>query len=508
MKTLRFLSLIAVSSAPQAEKESPEEQRRLNTEFVQNLSNYYPGYAGFITQTISIVGTRTIIELSDACRLHEGYRQLVDAIKGRTIDAIVCRSRDRIARMDALILTIERLCNQHDIIVVPRQSLPVTIDINAIRNSEGAGLISVIEGHFARSAVQRLVHENQMGMQARVRQRKLFPSNVPWGYKYVYSEDGQQSIQVDTNAAPAIRALLVDLFVGKRLAYRQIAEILNRSNLPSPNGPWSERTVRHIVANADRFAGYLTLNVRSKTGRDVIHVPGDHQAIISEEELAFVRLEKKTRKFGRTPRGGSLSGSIYCSVADLPLVAEKQHYKTSKGAVVYKRMRCLHCIPQHSILEKSLIAYIKEFLAQVQGHSDLDTVTTSGTQREKESIEANISAMLGRLEDIARKKQRLLSVFVEREDIDPELFDKEMDSLSRQASGVESSIERLRTELENSLSAEMEAAKVQRMAEMKDELLKLMDENPAIAQRFLIETIRVFVSPTPDGSVIDRIVIV
>ena len=139
-------------------------------------------------------------------------------------------------------------------------------------------MITVIEGHLALAAVKRLVHENEMGMTARVKGRLLFPSNVPWGYRYVFSEEGEQSIQVNSNAAHAARALLVDLFMEKRLSYKQISELLNGSGLPAPTGTWSERSVRHIVANAERFAGFITLNKRSKHGRELIHVLGKHDS--------------------------------------------------------------------------------------------------------------------------------------------------------------------------------------------------------------------------------------
>lgn len=485
-----------MSSSPQAERESLDDQERLNAEFVASLSSHYPGYAGVIVETLKIVGSRSIIELSEACKRHKAYAHLVAAIKARQFDALICRSRDRIARTDALILTIERLCQEYDILVVPRQSLPVTLDIRAVRASEGAGLISAIEGHFAAAGVRRLVHDNKMGMEARVRALRLFPSNLPWGYRYIFSETGEQSIAVEPGAAYVLRAILIEKFIDARLSYGQIAAALNAAGEPAPSGgQWSKRSVLNIIANAERYAGYLTLNKRSKTGRDVIHVLGRHDAILSETELAKVRLERDSRRYGRLPDGSLFSGVVYCTMSGQPLVSQTRRHSGPNGVATYRRMRCLHCSTQHSISEKDLIACVSDFLRKLQGVTDPSKLLSSHTPENRAAIENNIAALITRLNDIEKQKSKLLALYLERDDISTKMFDEEMAALTRQEELAQGGIATQRERLKSSVAAEQELARIVRLQQMADRVSELLRTNPLAAQRFLFQSIRIHVNP-------------
>ena len=42
--------------------------------------------------TFKLAASRTITELSEACERYEAYRDLVNLVKGRRIDAVVCPS--------------------------------------------------------------------------------------------------------------------------------------------------------------------------------------------------------------------------------------------------------------------------------------------------------------------------------------------------------------------------------------------------------------------------------
>lgn len=461
----------------------------------------YPGYAGIIVKTLKLVGTRSIIELSAARQRHKEYEELVALIKARAIDALVCRSRDRIARVDALILTIERLCNEHDIIVVPRQSPPPTLDIRTLRASEGAGLISIIESHQAGSAVKRFVHDNKMGMAARVKRNKLFPNRVPWGYRYAFSEEGVQSIAVDEDAAVVLRTLLLDLFVVRRLNYRQIAEQLNHAGQPSPSGrQWSEQSVSGIVESADRYASYITLNRRSKTERPLISVQGSHPPIISEIELAKVQAEKKTRRYGRLPRGGAFSGIVTCTASGHLLAAHTLRYKARGGRLVYYRqMRCHHCTTAHSIPENSLIDCVSEFLKTLHNLADPSDLSAGGLTESQDAIERTIQSLLGRVAELEAKKRKLLAIYIARDDIDPDNFQTEMDGLTRQEDAALAAIDEQRDRLTRAVSVRQDLERILSLRQMSEEIARLLRENPQAAQQFLFQSIRINVSPAGGG---------
>lgn len=112
----------------------------------------------------------------------------------------------------------------------------------------------------------RLVNENIMGVS--VENREMFASQVPYGYKRVYSPEGKQHIEIDPVAGPVIRWILVDLYVGERLGLWGIADRLNGTQDLQRRGgkTWMELSLNHIVDRVERYAGYVYVNRVSPAG--------------------------------------------------------------------------------------------------------------------------------------------------------------------------------------------------------------------------------------------------
>ena len=90
---LRCVSWTAVSSDPQAEKESLHDQKRLNHQLIENIGRHYPGYTAELVADLQVVGTRSIVDIADAVEAYpDAYGELMRLLKGGDIDAIVCRS--------------------------------------------------------------------------------------------------------------------------------------------------------------------------------------------------------------------------------------------------------------------------------------------------------------------------------------------------------------------------------------------------------------------------------
>lgn len=293
---LLVISWCAVSSRAQSEKRSLVMQREENISFVANLSTRYPLFSGEIIGELQVIGSRSIIELEEACRRYPAYTKLVTLVRARAIQAVVCRSRDRLARTDALVMTIERLCEKHGVYIIPRQNPPVTLDPEFLWNAEGSGLYPAIEAHVAASAVRRLTNDHQMGMIARITNGE-FAGRIPWGYVARYDVDGKKSIVIDPNAAQAIRLILLNLFVGQQLSLRDIAKQLNDAGIAPPKAEkWASSSIEKIIKNADRYAGYVYVNRNSKRNRPYAEAKSDHPLIIDDVELKTVRKEVERRK--------------------------------------------------------------------------------------------------------------------------------------------------------------------------------------------------------------------
>lgn len=505
MSLVRFVSWSAVSSRPQAEKESLTDQRRLNREFVANLGKRYPGHVGEIVADLEVVGSRSIVDLSDAVATYPAYARLIGMVRGGEVDAVVCRSRDRLGRTDALTMTIERLCLWHGVVVVPRQSPPTTLDAGTLARSEHAGLGPAIEGFLAQSAVRRLVNENKRGMLARVKVQRRFPSNLPWGYLYRYSPDGDPLVVIDHDAAEAIREVF-RLYTADHLNRREIAERMNDAgHKPARGSVWTENIVKNVLGNAATYAGYITLNRRSRAGRPFTQVSGDHEPIITAAVYQATQGDRRTRAGHRMGRGRPFSGVVYCLACNKPLSSQVQYYRADGERVPYYRLRCTHCRPQHSIaeheIEEVLIGAIDR-LAQSGDLSSFYGAAREGLAQAGRAVD-DAERLAERLADVERRRQRLLELYVSRGDINPAHFGEEMDRLGREDADL-----RARMAATEERPADDVDAAIERLRQVRDlgrAILENRDADPRGAQLWLAQCVRVYVRPEDGGTVIDNV---
>lgn len=488
---LRCASWTAVSSEPQSEKESLHDQRRLNHEFINNIGRFYPGYTAEVVADLQVIGSRSIVDVADAAAAYpDAYGELLRLLRTRSIDAVICRSRDRLGRIDSLIVTIERLCWQHGAVVIPRQSLPTTLSAAEMRDSEGAGLISAIEAHQARSAVRRISNEQEMGMAARVK-RGNFANIVPWGYKLVYASSGEKRIEIDPSAAEILRYILLELYVGQRLGAPTIVKILNAAGHVAPSGkPWTGSSLWEITANADRYAGYVHINRRSPKGRQPVEARGNHAAIISEDELASVQAEFKRR--GRTEplRRGLLKGVIICSVTGKPMA-----YVYSHGHGSYY---CSHCkragLQPHSFGEQKAWSLIRSTLEELETVADSEQVFALRIRPRIEQLQGQRDELQQSLTKAEARRKRLLHIYLHKEAMTEISFDAEMNKVSMEivkSQNALAAIERQITEMQDSITLKKRLGLLSRA---RQEILSKRETDPEGLREFLLQSFRIYVS--------------
>lgn len=492
-KHLRFVSWIAVSSRPQAEKESPAIQRQLNREYVEQLDRHYPGYTGTIIKELEVVGTRSIIELSEACERWPAYAELVDLIKKRAFDALIVRSRDRLGREGSLILTIERMCWQYDIVVLPRQSQPPTLDIQALRLSEGSGLIGAIESHFARSAVRRLITESVMGRRARVEKRGLFANKAPWGYYFRYDERGKQFTCVDGEIEKAIRWILLDLFVEQKLSYRQIATALNEQQIKPPKGnAWTLSSAHKFIKRSQVYAGYLVINREGRAVGEEVIVGGRHQAIISDSEWLRIADEIQRRSISLDPPASVYTNSVYCAVSGSRMTPTRKY---TSGDTIFE---CSSCGQHHHVAESSVDAAAKKWIALMQENA-------TEIERDRGELADSID-MLQRGYDLAvteradteREQGRILDRHIMGY-TDIEKFDQEMSVNKARIAEIRARIDALAAEIESLIANHQANHRAGMMAAGEIDLLSIIETDPQRAGDILGSILRIHVAPRKKG---------
>lgn len=507
MKRIRFASWAAVSSQPQAEKESLPDQRRLNREFVDNLGRHYPGHVGEIVAELEVVGSRSIVELSEAMATYPDYARLIELVQSGAINAVVCRSRDRLGRTDSLIVTIERLCLRHDVVVVPRQSLPATLDARELRESEGAGIVAVVEGHFAQAAVRRLVNEHERGIAERVRRRKLFPNHVPWGYLYRYEEDGTRHIVIDPEPAATIRRILVDLFIEEDLSRPEIIQRLNEEGRPTRAGrPWAHDALMEIFRLPDRYAGYILVNTNSKTGREPLRVRGDHEPIITDAELERVKDKLASIRTKRNPPRSVLTGVVICTLSGQPMYPVWMRNSREPTPA----FRCGSCEyhPErrpHSIVERRVIEVVRDAVAKLARNADARAVLRKLHAQQVAQAQGLLDNIAGQLAALDGKEQRLLHAYVHLSDAQIDWFDNEMAGIKRQREQLEEQAAQAHANIAAAHSAELSADNLSAIQSLGARMFDHAE--PDQLHQWLLGSVRVYVSGAKEGTraLIDKI---
>lgn len=496
MRKIAFLSWAAVSSRPQAEKESLPDQLSANREYVNNLSRFYPGNEGYIVAEIQMVGSRSISELGDACdRYPKEYGEMVRMIRSRAIEAIICRARDRLGRTDALIVTIERLCLENGIVVLPRQSPPISLDAQYLRDNAGTGIHAAVDGHMSLFYVRQLVANHKMGMFNRVVERKKFANMVPWGYRIRFDEQGNQHIEIDPAAAEIIRFILVDCLLRKRMGRMQIVQACNERGYRTKTGlEWNDGSMANVIKFAWRYAGMLRVNNYSKTNRIQKEVMGEHPAILTPNEWEEIRREMESRKHTRISRVRPFAGAVYCMATGKRMSGDATTFRNADGTTrIHYTYQCNICEYPHTIAQDRIIVAVRAALEMLMKCEDPASLIPA-PEIDTEAIEKRIASIRKSLNEINTKRERLVEMYISRSDVNQTVFDRQMDSLTRQEKALEQAMVDVQTELYQEESREQS---VERLSEMKEIGVKLLDEieeHPEIVQRFVHDTMKIYIA--------------
>ncbi len=491
---VRCLSWVAVSSEPQSERSSPDDQSRGNREFVESLGRYYPGYRGLWAGEIRLVGSRSILSLERACRIHKEYAQLLELIEERQFDVLVTAERDRLGREPSLIMQLELVCLEYDIVVVPRfSSRPLSLDPGEVRNNLGATFSVAVEAAAAKTYIQQLMRRRRDGMMSRWRERKLFASNVPYGYRYRYDEDGTPHIETDETARAIIREVLIDLYLHGGKGARFIMDTMNQRGVPAPGGgKWNKGSLLNLLDNAYTYAGQLEINKYSDG--PYYRIEGKHEPFLTLEEAEALYAERKRRRPSRATYHTTLSGICVCTGCGKPMVSYRRNYRGVRGTSVYSGVVCKNeeCQAPAQMRGYLVMDMLRATIRELQAHSDLSQLVPEEDQKRKEELERLLEQTRRALQQVQNRQSRLLDLYLDAK-VERNEFEKRNEELGRQRNELEKEIAAIEANMEE---GDDPAAILRSLEEIRDAglvMLDLAESDPERANAWLRAHFRLYI---------------
>lgn len=370
----RFVSWAAVSSLPQAKKVSLDEQLRVNREHVEK-------HGGQLVEELVVPGeSRSIVLFEDACRRIEAYARLKELIDARAFDVLIFLDRSRLGRKASLSMAIVELCQEAGIVCYETDAPPATLD-DAGRNTYDDMLIGAIKSVGAQREVEKFRERSLMGRLGRVK-RGNFPSVVPWGWKVRHDEAGNRHIEIDEEAAAAVRLAIVDMYLTQGHGFPAIAAELNRRGYRTPRGkPWTHGNLKNIARRIWRFAGYGELFVNSP--RPYVRAKGNWPAILTESEVEAFQEERQSRSESRR--------AVHEPYRFSRLVICQRHNRNLNMLVVpragktYHYLRCSSCndaSQPHYMQTLKVEAALRATIAAIQDRGNWSRFLTAPTATE------------------------------------------------------------------------------------------------------------------------------
>ena len=282
----RCVVFAAVSSAPQAaaDKDSiPTQIERARAMIARR------GWEEVAEPLVVPGQTRSISWLHEAIESVSAIAGLINLAQERTIDLVVCRDYDRLARRSSLLAQIrEYLRQRHVQIYALDKPVEPSPPGEMGRHNEGqtaAAMIEAISGVTAEEEVNRIVRRRSFGMNAVMRRgRYKMPERAtPFGYSRVVTNDKGEEVRLDTAVPVPEQVALIkrieDLYLDG-YSYARIAELLNAERIPSPrDSMWMRPTIKGILKQ-EFYCGIVMWGYRRR------------QSVYDEESGSFVRKDR------------------------------------------------------------------------------------------------------------------------------------------------------------------------------------------------------------------------
>ena len=447
----------AVSSKPQAEKVSNEEQLAMGRQHAAKLG------ATIVAELVVPGESRNIALFEDAARRIAAYAELKRLIDASAFDVLIYLDRSRLGRQASLSMSVVALCTQAGIATYDMESPPATLTIGG---STDEMLMGAIKSVTAQTEIERMKYRHRMGMIGRV--RKGLPANsLAYGYKFAYRQVGdkiEKYVVLDEGEAVVVRRILDWYLDGHGSVY--IADALNRDGIPSPGGAqWRRHTVIVLLNRAHWYAGYSMLNLRSKTGRPIIQAPAQWPAIIDAATYQQLQDERRVRTTNRRVAETKhvLAGVCVCMTcgANMTMLYVKQ------SDITYAVCRRHGYV---AVRADVVLSFIREQLALLRT-TDIDALLDTGDNDATTKLTERIEAQRQIIMRGQQSMRRIDDAYTDGT-MDTDRYRNQVDRIKTQLLQAAAEIERLQA----LAAAEAEAGtRRQRLEYARDHAVEILD---------------------------------
>lgn len=317
-------------------------------------------------QDLNIVEIKEELVSGESIKYRPKMLELLDEVRSELYDAVLVMDIDRLGRgnMQDQGLILETFKKSKTKIITPRK----TYDLNNEWDEE----YSEFEAFMARKELKLITRRMQRGRIKSVEEGKFIASKPPYGYKFIFDENGKKSMVIDEEKANVVK-LIFKLYTNGNGASK-VTNHLNSLGLKTTTGrSWYEKGVRDIIKNKT-YAGYVVWNKveRTKTSSkprsqdEIIESKGLHDPIISESLWNKAQRVLKGNAILPTPVfkeiTNPLAGLVICRYCGHKMLARSA---TAKNGYE-KFIRCTNCGMNRGsklyIVEEEVIKQLREWV--------------------------------------------------------------------------------------------------------------------------------------------------
>ena len=418
-RPLRVALWCAVSSRPQAadDKTSLDDQRQAGEQFAAAIG-------GSVVVTYTVPGqSRDFILWDDAAAVIPAYRDLRADCDRRAFDVLHATDADRLGRTAALIHQVIGLVEASGAEVYLASS-PHTVGQTTVAQR----YVSAIQAVRAEEEQSIRIARHERGMRGRVR-RGLHAGTWPYGYVVVRDATGASvGAELVPEEAACVRYMTRRFLEG--ISYRQIAQELNEAGYPTGGAAeWYGNRVWMALTN-DTYAGYPAWrNAQPEEPSPHYHAlwdAGTHAAVLHERAVRGYR----------TSHSSALLDVAFCARCGGRMTRHVVKLKRK----TYTYLRCGQhsdhgtCHANH-VLDEDARRAVEQFLASALSDNAQIEGLIQAQAEPRADLEAELSALDARQEEIATQRQRL-ALALAAGGMDVQMYRQTDDALLDELDGV------------------------------------------------------------------------
>lgn len=267
-----------------------------------------------------------------------GVQAMIADMKAKRFDALLIHKLDRLSRSMGDIIAFIELVNKLDVRLIISAQGQDEIDT---RSPLGKAFLQ-FNGIWAELYLNNLREETQKGLIKKAQKGGRHMSQAPLGYDLIELNPEHWHLIVNEAEAALVREVF-SLYLDKSWGVTKIAKHMNSHSTTKMGGKWDNKNVRNLLTNPT-YAGFNHFKPEHWPEENRIIMPGDHEPIISEEQLDMVRNFRERRSNGHMSKRSfeyPYSGIIKCARCGAT-------YAGNGSVVAGKQYRGYRCLNQYA----------------------------------------------------------------------------------------------------------------------------------------------------------------